>query len=207
LIHSVRNHLRRLLVDDPTGSDILTPREREVLALATHGHTNDEIADALGVTRNAVRYHLKEIHSKLDTGGDRSLLARLRALLPFAAAAGGASKLASGLSFAGVAALLGVMAAGVVLAYPDSSATSAAEQDDLGRSAIRRERDANGCPRLYSAGNMTLRDFAIAFRTTLDEMRALNPHLPDGPLPPDTEVRVPNTLDGECAEAVPTPAP
>jgi DNA-binding CsgD family transcriptional regulator len=207
LLHRVRNHLRRLLVDDPTGSDILTPREREVLALATHGRTNDEIADALGITRNAVRYHLKEIHSKLHTGGDRSRLARLRSLLPFAVAAGGASKLTSVLSFAGVAALLGVTAVGVVLAYPDSSATSAAEQQDLGRSSIRRERDANGCPRVYNAGTMTLRDFAIAFRTTLEEMQALNPHLPDGPLAPDTEVRVPNTLTGECAEAVPTPSP
>jgi hypothetical protein len=36
--------------------------------------TNDAIATELGITRDAVRYHLKEIHSKLGTGGERGLL-------------------------------------------------------------------------------------------------------------------------------------
>ncbi len=51
--------------------DVLTAREREVLALANEGRTNNEIAHELGITRNAVRFHLKEIHSKLGTGGER----------------------------------------------------------------------------------------------------------------------------------------
>lgn len=54
----------------------LTPREREVLGLARRGYTNNEVAEQLGITRNAVRFHLKEIHSKLGTEGERSRLER-----------------------------------------------------------------------------------------------------------------------------------
>jgi DNA-binding CsgD family transcriptional regulator len=55
----------------------LTPREREVLALAQRGLTNPAIAAELGITENAVRYHLKELHSKLETAGDRGRLNRI----------------------------------------------------------------------------------------------------------------------------------
>ncbi len=58
------------------GHEGLTPRETEVLALVEAGLTNDEIAGTLGISRNAVRYHLKELHGKLGTGSDRG---RLRA--------------------------------------------------------------------------------------------------------------------------------
>lgn len=55
----------------------LTPREREVLALVQRGLTNPAIAAELGITQNAVRYHLKELHSKLATAGDRTRLNRI----------------------------------------------------------------------------------------------------------------------------------
>jgi len=55
----------------------LTPREREVLALAQRGLTNPAIAAELGISENAVRYHLKELHSKLATAGDRGRLNRI----------------------------------------------------------------------------------------------------------------------------------
>ena len=54
--------------------DGLTPRERDVLGQTARGLTNEEIALALGISRNAVRFHLKQIHSKLETGGNRSRL-------------------------------------------------------------------------------------------------------------------------------------
>ena len=54
--------------------DGFTRREREVAGLAAAGLTNAEIARRLGVTRNAIRFHLKEIHTKLHTGGDRDVL-------------------------------------------------------------------------------------------------------------------------------------
>jgi len=49
----------------PRHPDILTPREWEVLALLRDGLANPEIAERLGVTRDAVKYHVSEILSKL----------------------------------------------------------------------------------------------------------------------------------------------
>jgi len=44
----------------------LTDREREVLALLTQGMTNKDIADALFITNNTVKRHLKAVFEKLD---------------------------------------------------------------------------------------------------------------------------------------------
>lgn len=55
----------------------LTRREREVLALVGQGWTNQAIADYLGVTRDTIRYHLKQIHARLNTGGDRARLCEI----------------------------------------------------------------------------------------------------------------------------------
>jgi DNA-binding CsgD family transcriptional regulator len=49
----------------PPHPDILTPREWEVLELVRAGLSNPEIADRLGVSRDAVKYHVSEILSKL----------------------------------------------------------------------------------------------------------------------------------------------
>jgi DNA-binding NarL/FixJ family response regulator len=49
--------------EDPVAR--LTPREREVLQLLTQGNTNKEIANALGVSENTVKNHLKNILAKL----------------------------------------------------------------------------------------------------------------------------------------------
>ena len=49
----------------PPHPDILTPREWEVLALLREGLANPEIAERLGVSRDAVKYHVSEILSKL----------------------------------------------------------------------------------------------------------------------------------------------
>src|SRR2546428_7449166 len=45
--------------------DILTPREWEVLSLLRDGRSNPEIAEQIGVSRDAVKYHVSEILSKL----------------------------------------------------------------------------------------------------------------------------------------------
>jgi DNA-binding NarL/FixJ family response regulator len=47
------------------GPEPLTVRERDVLAQLTAGATNKEIAAALGITGNTVKYHLKHILAKL----------------------------------------------------------------------------------------------------------------------------------------------
>ncbi len=46
--------------------DVLTDREREVLALLVQGLTNKEIAEALVITDNTVKRHLKAIFAKLQ---------------------------------------------------------------------------------------------------------------------------------------------
>lgn len=43
----------------------LTDREKEVLELVMHGHANKAIADRLGVTVAAVKWHLQHIYEKL----------------------------------------------------------------------------------------------------------------------------------------------
>jgi DNA-binding CsgD family transcriptional regulator len=44
----------------------LSAREREVLKLASSGCTNHEIADHLGFSVHAVKFHLASVYRKLD---------------------------------------------------------------------------------------------------------------------------------------------
>jgi len=45
--------------------EALTDREREVLELVMHGHANKAIAERLGVTVAAIKWHLQHIYEKL----------------------------------------------------------------------------------------------------------------------------------------------
>jgi NarL family two-component system response regulator LiaR len=47
--------------------DQLTPTEFQVLKLIGKGKSNDEIADALFISKNTVRSHIKSIYAKLNT--------------------------------------------------------------------------------------------------------------------------------------------
>jgi len=49
----------------PAYSDVLTPREWEVLSLIRDGLTNPQIAQRLGVTDSAAKFHVSQILSKL----------------------------------------------------------------------------------------------------------------------------------------------
>lgn len=60
-----------LSADDPRK---LTGREEEILALLGQGRTNREIADALFITRETVRWHMRAIYAKLGVH-DRSAAA------------------------------------------------------------------------------------------------------------------------------------
>jgi DNA-binding CsgD family transcriptional regulator len=51
--------------DDPLTPDILTPREWEVLSLIREGLTNPQIAQRLGVTEGAAKFHVSQILAKL----------------------------------------------------------------------------------------------------------------------------------------------
>ncbi len=52
-------------LDDPAVGDELTPREMIVLELVAQGSTNLEIAEALCITENTVKIHLRNILEKL----------------------------------------------------------------------------------------------------------------------------------------------
>jgi DNA-binding NarL/FixJ family response regulator len=56
----------RLLRQAGSGLQALTGREREVLALLARGMTNKEIANALVITPNTVKRHLKSLFAKLE---------------------------------------------------------------------------------------------------------------------------------------------
>lgn len=71
-ITAVHRGLRRIpapvsdrLSERPPNSK-LTPRELEVLQLIVNGKSNKELADALGITENTVKWFTKIIFNKLD---------------------------------------------------------------------------------------------------------------------------------------------
>ncbi len=52
-----------LLSKDPL--DVLTARERELLGALANGWSNLQIASRIGISRNTVKYHLKNLYDKL----------------------------------------------------------------------------------------------------------------------------------------------
>ena len=48
-----------------TSAPVWSPREREVLELVARGHTNGEIAEALGISFATAKWHVSELISKL----------------------------------------------------------------------------------------------------------------------------------------------
>jgi DNA-binding NarL/FixJ family response regulator len=51
---------------EPAALELITVREREVLTLLAHGHTNAEIALVLGVGEGTVKTHINHVFSKLN---------------------------------------------------------------------------------------------------------------------------------------------
>lgn len=85
-IHVVTRGLDRLLVaaaaqglfapHDPMPE--LTLRERQVLALLTHGATNPEIARSLGLAASTVKDYTKSLYAKLGARNRADAAARAR---------------------------------------------------------------------------------------------------------------------------------
>ena len=59
---------------------LLTPKEREVLGLVARNLSNKQIAQALGVADETVKWHLKNLFGKLNVGTREHLVARARML-------------------------------------------------------------------------------------------------------------------------------
>ena len=74
------------LLSAPAARDplaMLTPREREVLALIAQGKTDRGIGEELFVTRKTVEAHVRSILAKLDLPADASENRRVHAVLAF----------------------------------------------------------------------------------------------------------------------------
>lgn len=52
--------------DDRNVAELLTRRERQILALISTGSSNDEIADRLNISTNTVRTHVYNLYRKID---------------------------------------------------------------------------------------------------------------------------------------------
>ena len=63
-----------------TGPELLSAREREVLACLAQGRSNREIAATLSVTLATVKSHLVRIYAKLEAGNRNEALGRAVAL-------------------------------------------------------------------------------------------------------------------------------
>lgn len=62
----IKDYLQRLSSVNSTASQILRPREREVLQLLSEGKTTKEIAGKLNVSVKTVETHRQQIMEKLD---------------------------------------------------------------------------------------------------------------------------------------------
>ncbi len=58
----------------------ITPRERQVLNLSAEGHSYESIGDALQISVNTVRYHMKRLHMKLKVSNRVAAIHRAREL-------------------------------------------------------------------------------------------------------------------------------
>ena len=70
-----------------TGSSLLSPKEREVLQLLAGNLSNKQIALAMGVSDETIKWHLRNLFGKLNAGGRKHLIDRARMLGLLAAAA------------------------------------------------------------------------------------------------------------------------
>ena len=80
-IHYTRadeSHIFAMLEEVPELSEELTAREREVAELAAKGLRNAEIAEALGISENTVKHHLKIAFQKMNIDRRGKLIDMLR---------------------------------------------------------------------------------------------------------------------------------
>jgi LuxR family maltose regulon positive regulatory protein len=70
------SQVRREMTVAPT--ELLTPKEREILGLMSQGLQNKEIATASGVGQETVKWHIKNLFAKMGAANRRHAVARAR---------------------------------------------------------------------------------------------------------------------------------
>jgi len=68
--------------NSPVGRNVLTKRERQVLAAAAAGATNAEIAAKLVIAPGTVKKHLDNIYNKLGAANRTDAVIRMRDIAP-----------------------------------------------------------------------------------------------------------------------------
>lgn len=172
----------------------LTGRQRDVLRLAGEGKSNKEIAGMLGLSQNAVRFHLKNLHAELETGSDRLRL-RMRAWQRLRSWAAGVPILKHSQALLASTAVVGfsvVGLAGVMIGHSREPGPTSPPP------AIITIRTWPGA---------TVHELAGGDPSRIQQIHTLNPGLPSGPLPPGIDVKVPQVGEGTRAQIFPTPHP
>ena len=184
----------------------LTGRERDVLRLVNEGLTNSQVAGRLGITRDAVRYHLKELHSKLETGSEREALrsSRLPRLLSWIGVGLGVARTEVVATVAlGAVALAGAGAAYIVWDRTDTPVATEAirpcNANDTGPCLITVNSGS------FAGYNVTLADLAHASQTSEAELRRLNPGLGPGVITAGYEIVLPVAAGSGVQMLQPTP--
>ncbi len=75
-----REHLASATIDSAPAAAILTIKEREILGLLAQNLSNKEIALALDLSEQTVKWHLKNLFQKLDGANRKHTVARARML-------------------------------------------------------------------------------------------------------------------------------
>lgn len=89
----------RVVFDSPRAVDpllALTAKEREVLELLAEGHSNEQIAQSLGVGARTIETHTSRIFAKLGLEADRATHRRVLAVLALLRVRSGAAGLGTG---------------------------------------------------------------------------------------------------------------
>jgi DNA-binding NarL/FixJ family response regulator len=80
----IARRLTQVLRSGPAGPALLTPRERQILALLGEGRSNREIANILVISERTARTHVSNVLSKLNLTSrtQAALLAIREGLVP-----------------------------------------------------------------------------------------------------------------------------
>lgn len=162
-------------------SELLTDRQRQVWRLVAKGHTNGEIAEALGISLDGAKWHVSELLVRLDVDTREDLVqawdaqhrpaTRLRNAFRALAAFSWPKAAGAGIAIGSVA------VAGVVIAAARSGSGTAA-QETAGETATATP-PSGGISTVLSEQDALSRAEQVADQLVVDH---LMPYLPGGPL-------------------------
>ncbi len=73
----LRRMPKREVVDPASRVENITPRETEVLTLILRGHGNESIARELGITKNTLKTHIRNLYAKAEVSNRSELILKI----------------------------------------------------------------------------------------------------------------------------------